>query len=51
MMIIFDILIGISFLLFVGEVIVQTKLSKDSKFYKWWRKHIVGQLHDNDPNF
>jgi hypothetical protein len=51
MMIIFDILIGISFLLFVGEVIVQTKLSKDSKLYKWWRKHIVGELSDDDPRF
>jgi hypothetical protein len=50
MMIIFDILIGISVLLFIGEVVVQTKLSKDSKFYKWWRKHIVGVDNDN-PNF
>jgi len=51
MMIIFDTLIGISVLLFIGEVIVQTKLSKDSKFYKWWRKHIVGQVPDDNPNF
>jgi hypothetical protein len=50
-MIIFDILIGISFLLFIGEVIVQTKLSKDSKFYKWWRKHIIEHLSDDDPRF
>jgi hypothetical protein len=51
MMIIFDILIVISFSLFVGEVIVQTKLSKDSKFYKWWRKNIIGELSDDDPHF
>jgi hypothetical protein len=51
MMIIFDILIVISFSLFVGEVIVQTKLSKDSKFYKWWRKHIIGRFPDDNPNF
>jgi hypothetical protein len=51
MMIIFDILIGISILLLIGEIVVQTKLSKDSKFYKWWRKHIVGELSDDDPRF
>jgi hypothetical protein len=51
MMIIFDILIGVSVLLFIGEVIVQTKLSKDSKFYKWWRKHIIGRFPDDDPRF
>jgi hypothetical protein len=51
MMILLDILLGVSFLMFVGEVIVQTKLSKDSRFYKWWRKHIVGELSDDDPRF
>ena len=51
MMVILDILLGVSFLMFVGEVIVQTKLSKDSRFYKWWRKHIVGELSDDDPRF
>jgi hypothetical protein len=50
MMIIFDILIGISVLLFIGEVVVQ-KLPQDKPFVKWWRKHIVGQLPDDDPNF
>jgi len=51
MMVLLDILLGVSFLIFVGEVIVQTKLSKDSKFYKWWRKHIIGKLPDDDPRF
>jgi hypothetical protein len=50
MMIIFDILIGISVLIFIGEVVAQ-KLPKDNSFVKWWRKHVVGQLPDNDPNF
>ena len=48
-MIIFDILIGISVLLFIGEVVVQ-KLPQDKPFVKWWRKHIVGVDNDN-PNF
>lgn len=50
MMVILDILLGVSFLVFVGEVIVQ-RLSKDSRFYKWWRKHIIGELSDDDPRF
>jgi hypothetical protein len=50
MMIIFDILIGISVLIFIGEVVVQ-KLPEGNSFVKWWRKHIIGQLPDDDPNF
>jgi hypothetical protein len=50
MMIIFDILIGISVLLFIGEVVVQ-KLPQGNSFVKWWRKHIVTQLPDDDPRF
>jgi hypothetical protein len=50
MMIIFDILIVITLLIFVGEVVVQ-KLPERNSFVKWWRKHIVGQLPDDDPNF
>jgi len=50
MMIIFDILIGISFLLFIGEVIVQ-KLPEGNSFVKWWRTHIIGKLPDDDPRF
>jgi hypothetical protein len=49
MMIIFDILIGISVLLFIGEVVVQ-KLPEGNSFVKWWRKHIVGVDNDN-PKF
>lgn len=49
-MIIFDILIGISILLFIGEVVVQ-KLPKDNSFVKWWRTHIIGKLPDDDPHF
>lgn len=51
MMVILDILLGVSFLIFVGEVIVQRLLSKDSRFYKWWRKNIIGELSDDDPRF
>jgi hypothetical protein len=50
MMIIFNILIGISFLLFIGGVVAQ-KLPEGNFFVKWWRKHIVGQFPDDDPNF
>ena len=50
MMIIFDILIGISFLLFIGEVVVQ-KLPEDNSFVKFWRTHIIGKLPDDDPRF
>jgi len=50
MMIIFDILIGISFLLFIGEVIVQ-KLPEGNSFVKWWRDNVVGKLPDDDPHF
>jgi hypothetical protein len=50
MMIIFDILIGISFLLFIGEVVVQ-KLPEGNSFVKWWREHIIGKLPDDNPNF
>ncbi len=50
MMIILDILIGISVSLFVGEVIVQ-KLPEGNSFVKWWREHIIGKLPDDDPNF
>ena len=50
MMIIFDILIGISVLIFIGEVVAQ-KLPEGNSCVKWWRKHIIGQLPDNDPNF
>ena len=49
-MIIFDILIGISVLLFIGEVVVQ-KLPKDNSFVKFWRTHIIGKLPDDDPRF
>jgi hypothetical protein len=50
MMIIFDILIGISILLFIGEVVVQ-KLPQDKPFVKFWRTHIIGKLPDDDPHF
>jgi hypothetical protein len=50
MMIIFNILIGISFLLFIGEVVVQ-KLPEGNSFVKWWRNHIIGKLPDDDPRF
>jgi hypothetical protein len=50
MMIILDILIGISFLLFVGEVIVQ-KLPQDKPFVKWWRDNVIGRFPDDNPNF
>jgi hypothetical protein len=50
MMIIFDILIVISFSLFIGEVVVQ-KLPKDNSFVKFWRTHIIGKLPDDDPHF
>ena len=49
-MIIFDILIGISVLLFIGEVVVQ-KLPEGNSFVKWWRTHIIGKLPDDDPQF
>jgi pSer/pThr/pTyr-binding forkhead associated (FHA) protein len=50
MMIIFDILIGISVLLFIGEVVAQ-KLPEGNSFVKWWRTHIIGKLPDDDPHF
>jgi len=50
MMIIFDILIGISVLLFIGEVVVQ-KLPQGNSFVIWWRKHIIEHLSDDDPRF
>lgn len=50
MITIFNILIGISMLLFIGEVVAQ-KLPQDNFFVKWWRKHIVGVLSDDDPRF
>jgi hypothetical protein len=50
MMIIFDILIGVSVLLFIGEVVVQ-KLPEGNSFVKWWRKHIIGRFPDDNPNF
>ena len=49
-MIIFDILIGITSLIFVGEVVVQ-KLPEGNSFVKWWREHIIGKLPDDNPNF
>ena len=49
-MIILDILIGLSFLLFIGEVVVQ-KLPQGNSFVKWWRTHIIGKLPDDDPRF
>ena len=49
-MIIFDILIGITSLIFVGEVVVQ-KLPQGNSFVKWWREHIIGKLPDDNPNF
>jgi hypothetical protein len=50
-MIIIGVLIvsGLSFLL-IGEW-VANKLPKDNSFVKWWRKHIVGELSDDDPHF
>lgn len=48
-MIIFDILLGISLLLFVGEVVAQ-KLPKDNPFVKWWRDNVIG-IDNNNPNF
>ena len=50
MMIIFDILIVITSLIFIGEVVVQ-KLPEGNSFVKWWRRNVVGQLPDDDPNF
>jgi hypothetical protein len=50
MMIIFDILIVIALLIFVGEVVAQ-KLPKDNSFVKWWRKHIIEHLSDDDTRF
>jgi hypothetical protein len=50
MIIIFDILIGISVLIFIGEVVVQ-KLPKDNSFVIWWRKHIISDFPDNNPHF
>jgi len=50
MMIIFDILIVITSLLFIGEVVAQ-KLPEGNSFAKWWRRNVVGQLPDDDPNF
>ncbi len=49
-MIIFDILIGISVLIFIGEVVAQ-KLPKDNSFVKFWRDHVIGKYPDNNPNF
>lgn len=49
-MIILDILIGVSFLLFVGEVIVQ-KLPEGNSFVKWWRDNVIGRFPDDNPNF
>ena len=49
-MIIFDILIVITSLIFIGEVVAQ-KLPKDNSFVKWWRKHIIEHLSDDDPRF
>jgi hypothetical protein len=50
MMIIFDILIVIALLIFVGEVVAQ-KLPEGNSFVKWWRKHIIEHLSDDDPRF
>lgn len=49
-MIIFDILIGISILLFIGEVIVQ-KLPQGNSFVKFWRDHVIGKYPDDNPHF
>lgn len=49
-MIIFDILIGISILLFIGEIVVQ-KLPQGNSFVKWWRTHVIGEYPNNNPNF
>jgi len=50
MIVFFDILIGISVLIFIGEVVAQ-KLPEGNSFVKWWRKHIISDFPDNNPHF
>jgi len=46
------IIVGVIFVLSIlAERYIIPRLSPDNRFVKWWRKHIVGQLPDNDPNF
>jgi hypothetical protein len=40
--------LSLIFTAFVIEIIVQSKCSDDSKFKKWWRRHIVSD-QDFEP--
>ena len=45
------IILGISSIILIGVFIISDNINKDTKFGKWWDKHICGTLEPNDPNF
>ena len=42
--------LSLIFTAFVIEIIVQSKCSDDSKFKKWWRRHIVSDQDFESKN-
>lgn len=40
--------LAITFTFFFIEIKLIPKLSEDSKFKKWWRKHMVGIYNGSD---
>jgi hypothetical protein len=35
----------------IVAIIIEKNLSEDHPVMGWWRKHIIGKLPDDDPNF
>lgn len=38
-------------LVFIGTLYVDGHIKRDTKFGKWWDKHICHELDPDDPNF
>lgn len=49
--VIFVVLLVISNLFMITALIIEHNFSEDHRVMKWWRKHFVGKLPDDDPNF
>lgn len=49
--IIFIFLLAVSNLFLIAALIIEHNFSENHPVMIWWRKHMVGKVADDDPNF